>query len=292
MRHGRDFAPRAPRQGSCRSRIESMTLTFGGKTIGVNVDGENASFTQGYGVYPLGLQVTLTPYGFDNTTVLEFAAELERYGNPGYWLGSATRPVRVGLGAPTACRLAFPLTSSQILGIEENRSGQRPGFNLRLYGYLPTDPGAGLNQESSVHFSIAASTWLDLIERVTPAVAFTIPVPIAVAGGALAEGATLLKEARHQLNAGDFEAAAVTARKVMERAQAAANWPTINRNDDLQTRSQDQRWRAIYKAAFDQASGAIHEDDVTRDFSYSRREAEALIGIAAALLKAAPGPLA
>ena len=191
----------------------------------------------------------------------------------------------------TACRLTFPLTSTQILGIEESRAGQRPGFNLKLYGFLPQDPAAGINQESSVYFTVAASTWLDLIERVTPAVAFTIPVPVAAADGALAEGAALLKEARRQLNVGDFEAAIVTARKVMERAQAAANWPGISRNDDLQARSQDQRWRAVYKAALDQASGATHEDDITRDFTYRRAEAEALIGIAAALLKAALGPL-
>jgi hypothetical protein len=31
---------------------------------------------------------------------------------------------------------------------------------------------------------------------------------------------------------------------------------------------------------------------VTKDFIYTQREAEALIGIAAALLKVAPGPLA
>jgi hypothetical protein len=78
----------------------------------------------------------------------------------------------------------------------------------------------------------------------------------------------------------------------MERALAAAQWPGITRADELQQRSQEQRWRAIYKAALDQASGAAHEDEVTKDFAYTRREAEALIGIAAALLKAAPGPLA
>jgi hypothetical protein len=200
-----------------------------------------------------------------------------------------------GSSAPSAaqCRreLAFPLTSSQILGIEDSRSGQRPSFTLKLHGFLPQDAAAGLSQESSNYFTIAASTWLDLIERVSPAVAFTIPVSVAAAEGALAEGAALLKEARHQLNAGDVEAAVVTARKVMERAQAAASWPDISRNDDLQKRGQDQRWRAIYKAALDQAAGAAHEDEVTKAFVYSRRDAEALIGIAAALLKAAPGPL-
>ncbi|MFF1605871.1 hypothetical protein ACFVYV_52765 [Streptomyces mirabilis] len=61
-------------------------------------------------------------------------------------------------------------------------------------------------------------------------------------------------------------------------------------NDDLFQRSQAQRWRAIYKAAFDQASGAEHADEVTKDFTYSRGEAEALIGIAASLLRAVPAP--
>jgi hypothetical protein len=267
-----------------------MTLTFAGKTVGVSVDAENASFSRGYGVYPLNLQIRLTPYGFNSGTVLELAAELERQSNPTYWLAGATRTIHVGVGSEINCRVAFPLTSSQILAIEENRAGQRPGFILKLYGFLPQDPTT-LDQESSINFTIAASTWLDLIEQVTPAVAFTIPVPIAVEG-ALAEGGALLKEARRQLNAGDFEAAIVTARKAMERAQAAANWPEITRTENLQGRDQGQRWRAVYKAALDQAAGAAHEDDVTKAFAYSRREAEALIGIAAALLKAAPGPLA
>jgi hypothetical protein len=51
----------------------------------------------------------------------------------------------------------------------------------------------------------------------------------------------------------------------------------FSKSDDLHERSQAQRWRAIYKAAFDQASGAEHADEVTKDFSYSRGEAEAMI---------------
>jgi hypothetical protein len=78
----------------------------------------------------------------------------------------------------------------------------------------------------------------------------------------------------------------------MERAEAAAQWPRTAKDDDLRSRSQAQRWRAIYRAAFDQASGAVHEDEVTKEFVYNRREAEALIGIGAALLKAGPDPLA
>jgi predicted S18 family serine protease len=158
-----------------------------------------------------------------------------------------------------------------------------------LQGILPVDP-AETGQESAEHFSIAASTWLDMIERVSAAVAFTIPIPIPVISGAHAEGAELLKEARHHLNAGNIDAAIVSARGAMERSEAAAHWPTLG-DGNPRSRSVEQRWRAIYQAAMSQTSGAAHEDDVTKDFTYTRREAEALIGIAAALLKAAPGPL-
>jgi hypothetical protein len=270
-----------------------MSLGFGNKTLGVRIDTENATIGGGFGVYPLTMQLTLTPLGFDQGTVVELTAELETQGNPAYWLAGSTRPVRTSLfnGSPAACMITFPLTSAQILGIEEHRSGQRPGFSLRLYGVLPGEP-TETGTESREHFAIAASTWLDLTERVSAAVAFTIPIPIAITTGAHAEGAELLKEARHHLNAGNIDAAIVAARGAMERAEAVGQWPGITRNDDLRGRSQDQRWRAIYKAALDQASGAAHEDDVTKEFAYTRREAEALIGIAAALLKAAPGPLA
>jgi len=268
-----------------------MSLSFENRTLGVRIDTENAAITSGFGVYPLTLQLTLTPFGFEKGTVVELTAELATHGNPGYWLASSTRPVRTSLyGGTATCSIMFPLTSAQILGIEEHRSGQKPGFALKLHGILPADP-AETGQESSEYFAIAASTWLDLIERVSAAVAFTIPIPIAVTSGAHAEGAELLKEARHHLNAGNIDAAIVSARGAMERAEAVAHWPSLG-NDNARSRSVEQRWRAIYQAAMSQASGAAHEDDVTKDFVYTRREAEALIGVAAALLKAAPGPLA
>lgn len=269
-----------------------MTLVFGSHSLGVNIDSENATLAGGFGVYPLTLPLRLSPMGFERGTVIEVSGELEVHGNPGYWLAASARPVRVSFhGSPTSCSLTFPLTSAQILGIEEHRSGSRPGFNLKLHGVLPGDP-ADTGQDSTENFAIASSTWLDLIERISAAVAFTIPIPILIASGAQAEGAELLKEARRHLNSGNIDAAIVSARGAMERAEAAGQWPRTSKDDDLRSRSQDQRWRAIYKAALDQASGAAHEDEVTKEFAYTRREAEALIGIAAALLKAAPGPVA
>ena len=268
-----------------------MSIVFGNRTLGVRIDTENVTLSGGFGAYPLTTPLSLTPFGFDKGVVVELTGELEIHGNPGYWLGGSTRPVRVAFhGNAASCSLTFPLTSAQILGIAEHRSGQRPGFSLRLCGVLPGEP-TETGQESREHFTIATSSWLELIERVHAAVAFTIPIPIAVTSGAHAEGAELLKEARHHLNVGNIDAAIVSARGARERAEAVAQWPGITKADDLRSRTQEQRWRAICKAALDQASGAAHEDEATKEFAYSRREAEALIGVAAALLKAAPGPL-
>jgi hypothetical protein len=270
-----------------------MSLNFDNRTLGVQIDGESATISGGFGVYPLTLWLRLAPMGgFERGTVIELAAELELQEAPARWLAASTRPARVALyGSPVSVALAFPLTSAQILGIEERRSGGKPTFTLKVHGVIVGDP-ADVGHDSEESFVIASSTWLDLTEQVSAAVAFTIPIPVAITPGAHAEGAELLKEARRHLNAGNIDAAIVSARKAMDRAEAAALWPAIARNDDLRSRSQAQRWRAIHKAAFDQASGAAHEDEVTKEFAYTRREAEALIGIAAALLKAAPGPLA
>lgn len=104
--------------------------------------------------------------------------------------------------------------------------------------------------------------WPDLTEKVRAAVAFTIPIPIAITPGAYAEGAELLEEARSHVNAGNIDAAIVSARGAMERAGAAAHWPALG-GDNARSRSVEQPWRASYQAAFRQASGAGHEDDVT-----------------------------
>ncbi|MFK4687740.1 hypothetical protein [Streptomyces pristinaespiralis] len=59
-------------------------------------------------------------------------------------------------------------------------------------------------------------------------------------------------------------------------------WPGSKPDRD---RTVDERWAAIRKAVEDQASGNLHKDGVTKDFSYSRTDAETLIAMAAALLR-------
>lgn len=59
-------------------------------------------------------------------------------------------------------------------------------------------------------------------------------------------------------------------------------WPGKRPDKD---RTPGERWAWIRAALEDQASGALHKDAVTKPFTYSRTEAEALIAMAAALLR-------
>jgi hypothetical protein len=131
-----------------------------------------------------------------------------------------------------------------------------------VFGSLVDDGAAELDKTSKVYFTFPSSRWLTLAERADVAVAFTIPVPLG--GGALAEGAGFLIEARHQLNDGNLDAAILAARQAMERVESAAQWAPIRRNDDFEQRDQGQRWLAVLKAAMGQAAGAVHADEVTR----------------------------
>ncbi|MFD9511251.1 hypothetical protein [Streptomyces mirabilis] len=132
--------------------------------------------------------------------------------------------------------------------------------------------------------------WQTELERLGTSFGFALAIPLHAPSGAQRDAAVYLQDARRLLHDGEFDKSIGSARQAMERILAAAGWPSISKNDDLFQRSQAQRWRAIYKAAFDQASGAEHADEVTKDFTYSRGEAEDLIGIAASLLRAVPAP--
>ncbi|GAA2996465.1 hypothetical protein GCM10010519_31790 [Streptomyces lactacystinicus] len=180
--------------------------------------------------------------------------------------------------------MKFPLTSQQLLGMEERREG-----DLQLQITLGAFLADGMAQ-AGVDVRVPTSVWQGNLERLGTALAVTMTIPFAAVGRRSAGSSRVPlggSQAAYRWRVGQGDRLG-SARQALERILAAADWPTISKNDDLQQRSQARRWRAIYKAAFDQESGAQHADEVTKDFRYSRADAEALIGIAGSLLKAVP----
>lgn len=222
----------------------------------------------------------------DGVAVCEIEADVSVAGQDGRWLATAAS-TRVGLSNHNAVgvRLSFPLTNQQLLALEEHRAGQDLSLELHVRAFLPSGFA-----ESREQIRVPASVWQNEIERLGASFGFALAIPLPAPDGAQRDTAVYLQNARRLLHDGEFDKAIGSARQALERILALADWPSISKTDDLHQRSQAQRWRAIYKTAFDQASGAEHADEMTKDFSYSRGEAEALIGIAASLLRAAPAP--
>ncbi|WP_405386279.1 hypothetical protein OG596_01615 [Streptomyces sp. NBC_01102] len=228
----------------------------------------------------------LLPSGLEHNLLCEVEAEVSVAPPDSRWIATA-KSTRIGLTTHnhTSLRLAFPLTNQQLLDLEEHRAGQDLLLELHISGFVQFDHSSA---ESREQIRVPASVWQDELERLGAAFGFALSIPLPTPSGARRDAATYLQNARRLLHDGEFDKAIGSARQAMERILVVADRPRISKNEDLHQRSRTQRWRAIYKAAFDQASGAEHADEVTRDFSYSRREAEALIGIAASLLRTVP----
>jgi len=264
-------------------------LQFGSSSyIETSTDVSTVSLYKGLDTHRLGVQVQLRAHGLDTGALCELSVDLHTSGAlDSCWLASAV-PQTLVLHTSNSTHLQLPLTNNQIIGLAERYAGKPVPLELRMRVLLPASKDWA---ECQLGMRVPASVWQDAVETLGAAVTTTLTIGLPAADGTQREGAEYLLEARRLLNAGEIDSSIVAARQAMERAEALAGWPGITKADDLRERTQSQRWRAIYRTAFDQASGAQHADEVTKDFHYSRAEAEALLAIAHALLQVAPKPL-
>lgn len=254
--------------------------------VQIRIDPTRVSLAPGFDVHRLTIAAELLPYGLEHGLLCDVDAEIYVGSPSGRWIATA-KPTRVRLTNHNhaGLRLVFPLANQQLLDLEEHRAGQDLLLELQIGGFCQFDHSSA---ECREQIRVPASVWQDELERLGASFGFALAIPLPTSNAARRDAAAYLQNARRLLHAGEFDKAIGSARQAMERILAVARWPEISKSDDLRQRSQAQRWRAIYKAVFDQASGAEHADEVTKDFSYSRGEAEALIGIAASLLRAVP----
>lgn len=259
--------------------------------IDARIDAAAVSLQPGYGVHRLVVYLELRVFGFDAPTACTLEADLLAASPENRWLTSAA-PANVILRGDTGHTLYFPLSNDQLLAVEDRRAGRNLPLRLRLKGTLFAQSGSPMTAEGERHLQIPASVWQDAMEHLDKAVSFTMTIPLPATEGAHREAAEHLRSARRLLNAGEFDKAIGSARQVMELVGEMAGWRRRPLpHSSVKECGQKERWEALYKAAFDQASGAEHADGLAKDFFYSRSEAEALIGIATSLLKATPDPL-
>jgi hypothetical protein len=257
------------------------------RRIDVTAVTDNLTFDEGIGVHRWKLNLLLQAHGIEPGTACVIEGEVKLYGNPGRWLAGIS-PIRVTLRTVAYSHiLSVALTDAQFLGIEELRGGGPLLLALSLSATIPQHPGPDLTAEGERHVRIEASAWQDATERLGKTVNVTITVPLTEADETQREAADHLLTAKQQLNS-DIVGAMTSARMVMECSARMAGWTKRDRKKSEVVPDQTRRWDAIYKAALTQASGNQHADEQTRH--YTRSEAEAMIGIAASMLKAASDP--
>ncbi|MFC8278172.1 hypothetical protein ACFUJR_37755 [Streptomyces sp. NPDC057271] len=184
--------------------------------------------------------------------------------------------------------LSFPLTSRQVYAVDEGRQGDI-AFEITLRATLPRASGYPGSTEESLRFTIAKSRWEDQLAQLGPSAAYEMAVPYPLGDPERDKVGRTLREAQRLLNASEILPAILQIRRALEWVQQNCGWDKPAQGKRPRDCSQSERWGRILDSLYSQTSGALHDDEVTRDFDYSRAEAETLLAMTAALLRNVPG---
>jgi hypothetical protein len=86
----------------------------------------------------------------------------------------------------------------------------------------------------------------------------------------------------------EVDGAILEAQRALEYIETNSGWSWPWQKKERDQRTPDERWAWIRSGLADQASGALHRGAGTKDYTYSRAEAEVLIAMATALLSLVP----
>jgi hypothetical protein len=203
-------------------------------------------------------------------------------------LGSATASVSFKpVGEIRREELCYPVTNSQLLALEQSRTGDLR-LQLRVRGVLPQASGFPGAPEATEHIGIAESRWRQQLASLGKALGVDMLIPFPADDQPRRVVADLLREAQRLLGGNEIDSAMLQVRKALEVVTPLSGWNWPGQRKDKHDRTADERWAWIRSALEDQASGALHRDAGTKDYSYSRTEVETLIGMTAALLRIVP----
>ncbi|MFF8617165.1 hypothetical protein [Streptomyces sp. NPDC015350] len=252
----------------------------------------------GLGAHRLAVRFEAEPlHVADGVNHLTLAGELRAAEGIG-WIGSILPtlvPLRTKVNS-VSVELVVPVTSAQLLALEEHRGGGDFAVLLALQGILPQStahPSADLQQT----FRVAASTWERQLESVGLTASFTVTVPLPMTHGPIRQAAEHLRTADRQITAGEYTDAIRETRLALTTMRKLGVWPsggTKKRDDQDQAdrygilldrlTGQADGYAEVIQAAFNQTSGPQHNDGAIASATWTRADAVTLNALAAALL--------
>lgn len=149
---------------------------------------------------------------------------------------------------------------------------------------------------------VSSGRWAELLDQAGAATTITVRVPSpftsAATDGSAArtdnrsatQAARRLRDARQLLLDGNFDECVRVCRLVLDNVKALSERESTGAAGaaKAQKRSQSQRWDVLLQDLYSLASGAHHDDEVTREFTWSRTDAQAALAMTAALLSRVP----
>jgi hypothetical protein len=288
----REAQNRSPRNDEEGALVDQLRFDAGLGCYSVSVVKDNVWISQGMGThyFQIQLEIGIPQVGPEAGRLLYLETELlaprASGGSVPLASASASVPFRP-TGEVKRETLNYLVTNAQLLALEQHRAGDLR-LELRVKGVLPQASGYPGGTQITEYISVAESRWRQQLAGLGRSLGVEMVIPFPDDDEPRREVAGFLREAQRLLGGNEIDAAMLHVRKALETIKKISGWNWPSSKKDKGQISADERWALVRSALEDQASGAMHVDEGTKNYKYSRTEVETLIAMTAALLRIVP----
>jgi hypothetical protein len=183
-----------------------------------------------------------------------------------------------------------------VLTLEQERNSQDLQLRIDFRAALPQSSDFP-NTDRQDTLRVESGAWEKQVQAVGRAVFFTVAVPLPLDDGALAEAARHLRQADHQITAGEYPDALRETRLAIGIMRDMKIWPkdvTKKRDDQDQAdryglmldrlAEMADGYAGLIQASYNQTSGVQHQDGALAQAVWVREDAVAMNGMAVSLM--------
>jgi hypothetical protein len=206
-------------------------------------------------------------------------------------------------GYEVSDELVVSLTDSQLFALDAERRGDRLQLQLTLTGTLLHVPATvHPSMEQQITLFIQPAVWLQQLDQLGGelGVMIRVPSPLTDPGAvpqpsagpndpalsSRSQAVARLRQARQEIVNGQYENSAATCRLVLDSLALLTPLPAAKAVFDKRPhdRSQGERWAAVQHDVHSLLSAAHHDDALTRGFTWTRPDAEAVLALVSCLV--------
>jgi len=263
-----------------------------GHTLRVSVGpgAATVNLSPGTGVHRLAVTVTVASVGLAEGLPIQLSGDLHmELNNANRWLGPLHIKQVATRGFTCTEQLTCGLSDSQLQVLEALRDGRDLPLRLHLDAVLlyPVDGLYPVVQGQEVAL-VPAEAWARQLESLGTAVVTEVLVPLPIDGSELRRAVSRIREAKGHITDGKYEEAVIKSRAALDYVREVVPADSSAQKTVAKQRTQAQRWRVLIDDLYSLTSGANHDDEVTKDFVWSRDDAVMIVGTVAGLLGRLP----